>query len=188
MAVLTASPGEVEAATVREWMERGEALVVDVREPDEHARERIEGAVLMPLSRFNAAALPRPDGRRVVFHCKGGRRAAEAVARARSAGIAECLNLKGGIEGWKSAGLPVEFNARVPISIMRQVQITAGSMVLMGSVLAWLVSPWFLVLSGFFGAGLVFAGVSGTCGLAAVLGAMPWNRGMRCEASCAARR
>ena len=67
-------------------------------------------------------------------------------------------------------------NRKMPISIQRQVQITAGMMVLIGVVLGFVVSPWFFLLSGFVGAGLTFAGVSGTCAMASLLALMPWNR------------
>lgn len=169
---------EVDASTVSGWLSRGEAVLIDVREADEHARERIEGSTLVALSRFDPAAIPAAGGKRLVVHCKSGRRAAEACARLSASGRTGAVSLKGGIDGWKAAGLPVLGNARLPISIMRQVQIVVGVMVLVGSALAALVSPWFLLLTGFFGAGLLFAGATGTCGLAAVLGRMPWNRAL----------
>jgi len=67
--------------------------------------------------------------------------------------------------------------------IMRQVQVVVGFMVLLSSALAALVSPWFLLLTGFFGAGLLFAGLTGTCGMAALLGRMPWNYPLKGGAS-----
>lgn len=172
---------EVEPKAVADWLSSGRAVLVDVRELDEFARERIEGARLVPLSRFDCGRIGASPDSVVVVHCRSGRRGLEAVARARAAGWTRVHNLKGGIEAWKEAGLPV-VRTRAPIPIMRQVQIVVGSVVLAGSVLAWLVSPWFLVLTGFMGAGLVFAGASGTCGMAAVLSRMPWNRALRaCE-------
>ena len=67
-------------------------------------------------------------------------------------------------------------NRKAPISIMRQVQIVAGTLVLLGVLLGWLVSPWFFALSAFVGAGLTFAGISGTCAMANLLGFLPYNR------------
>jgi rhodanese-related sulfurtransferase len=84
--------------------------------------------------------------------------------------------LTGGIDGWAAAGLPVEVDRAQPIEIMRQVQIAAGVLVLTGVVLGLLVSPGFFGLSAFVGAGLTFAGVTGWCGMARLLGLMPWNR------------
>ncbi|MBC7637039.1 MAG: rhodanese family protein, partial [Acetobacteraceae bacterium] len=84
--------------------------------------------------------------------------------------------LDGGLDGWARAGLPVGANRKAPLEMMRQVQIVAGSLVLTGAVLGWLVSPYFFGLSAFVGAGLTFAGISGFCGMARVLGYLPWNR------------
>lgn len=174
----------IDPGTLRQWMEQGTAVVVDVREPEEFAREHIAGARLVPLSRFDPGAVP--VGKTVVLHCKSGRRSAEAAARLGGAGV---YQLKGGIDAWKGAGLPVASNPKVPISIMRQVQIVAGSMVALGTVLGASVSAWFLVIPAFVGLGLTFAGLTGTCGLAAVLGAMPWNKAFRgMGASCSPSR
>ena len=175
--IIEVSPQELQA-----MMGRGECVVVDVREPEEHAREHIEGSELMPLSKFEPQHVPvgkeggGGSGGVVVLHCRSGMRSAEAARRLMAIGGCEVRTLAGGIRAWREAGLPIVENRRVPISVMRQVQITAGSMVVAGTVLGALFSPWWLLLSGFVGAGLVFAGVSGTCGLAAVLGRMPWNR------------
>jgi len=171
---------EVDPATLKTWLDDGRALVVDVREADEHARERIAGSRLMPLSGFDPREVPASNGQKVVLHCRGGRRSADAAGRLIAAGHAGAIHLRGGLEAWKAAGLPLESNPKIPISIMRQVQITVGSLVLVTTVLGVLVSPWILVLTGFFGAGLLFAGASGTCGMAAVLSLMPWNRAIRC--------
>jgi rhodanese-related sulfurtransferase len=88
----------------------------------------------------------------------------------------EAYILEGGIEGWKQAGLPVVVDESQPIEINRQVMIAAGSLVLIGVLLGAFVSSGFYVLSGLIGAGLVFAGVSGFCGMAKLLALMPWNR------------
>jgi rhodanese-related sulfurtransferase len=177
---------EIDAASLKALLDARRAVVVDVRESDEHAKERIAGSVLIPLSRFDPARVPMDsDETCVVLHCKSGRRSAEAAGRLLSGGRRSVVHLKGGIEGWKAAGQRVEGNARAPISIMRQVQITVGVLLLAATALAGLVSPWFLVVTGALGAGLTFAGATGFCGLAMVLGAMPWNRSLRPGASCA---
>lgn len=153
------------------------AMLVDVREPDEHARAHIPGARNLPLSRLDAAELAPHEGRPVLFHCRSGTRTEGHAARlAAKAGACEAFVVVGGLDAWKRAGLPVAEDRGQPIELMRQVQIAAGSMVVAGVLLGVLASPWFLALAGFVGAGLVFAGVSGTCGLARVLRLMPWNR------------
>ncbi|GJQ28587.1 MAG: membrane protein [Phycisphaerae bacterium] len=186
------SPGGIENASpaqIAEWVRRGEAVIIDVREPDEHAREHIAGACLVPLSSFDperAAARAKP-GQMLVMHCRSGRRSADAAGRCATLTPKgwRLVNMTGGIEAWKQAGLPVEVNTAAPrMSLMRQVQLTIGVGVLAGCALAWFVHPWFIGLAAFFGAGLVFAGLSGTCGLAAVLARMPWNAHQGTGASC----
>jgi rhodanese-related sulfurtransferase len=166
----------VEAKTLRTWLDRDEAVLIDVREPDEYAREHIPGARLVPLSGFNPSDFESDPAKIGVFHCGSGARTANEASRILKTGFGEVYQLSGGIQGWKQAGLPVNFNSKAPISLMRQVQITAGSLIVLGVILAVFVSPWFMALSGFVGAGLVFAGLSGTCAMASLLALMPWNR------------
>ncbi|MDJ0390526.1 rhodanese family protein [Roseomonas sp. E05] len=164
------------AEAARLLREEGAALV-DVREPDEHARERIPGARNLPLSRLEEVELAVQQGRPVVFHCRSGARTQANAARlADRVSSCEAYVLEGGLDAWKRAGLPVAEDRRQPLELMRQVQIAAGSMVLLGVMLGALVWPWFYLLSAFVGAGLVFAGITGSCGLARVLRLMPWNR------------
>ncbi|MBC7585141.1 MAG: rhodanese family protein [Tardiphaga sp.] len=151
------------------------AVLVDIREADEHARSRIAQARHEPLSKLGAID-PGADAPAVIFHCKSGGRTAANVERLASSTDCEAFILEGGIEAWKSAGLPVVEDKKQPIEMMRQVQIVAGSMVVTGAVLGALLHPGFYALSGFVGAGLVFAGVSGTCMMAKVLALAPWNQ------------
>ncbi len=151
------------------------AVLVDIRNRDEHAREHIPGAVLWPVAQL-AQPLPKGEAKAVVFHCRSGARTqAHAAALAAAAGCDAYL-MDGGLEAWKRAGLPVHTDRRQPIELMRQVQIAAGSLVLAGVMLAATASPYWLLLCGFVGAGLVFAGISGFCGMARLLARMPWNR------------
>lgn len=154
---------------------------MDVREPDEHERERIGGARLLPLSRFDpeiACAWLAP-GQKLVLHCKGGKRSADACRLALK--VAErgvmVVSMAGGIEAWKRDALPVEGSPGAPgVSVMRQVQLLIGAGVLGGSLLAWLVHPWFGAGPALLGIGMMTAGATGSCALAGWLGAMPWNR------------
>lgn len=168
---------EISAAELKAALDRGEVTLIDVREPSEHAGERIAGAHLMPLGAFDPArARDLAAGKTLVLHCKSSGRSGKAARALLNAGAGEACHLCGGIDAWKQAGLPVERSANAPISMFRQVQITAGSIVLIGSLLGYFVSPWFIALSGFVGAGLVFAGITDTCGMAMLLAKMPWNR------------
>ncbi len=157
---------------------RAGAVLVDIRETDEHARERIPGARHHALSRIDADNPARPGDDVLIFHCRSGARTKGNAPKlaAAAAGKCETYILDGGIDAWKKAGLPVALDRSQPIDIMRQVQIGAGSLVLIGIILGALVSPGFYAVSGFVGAGLLFAGVTGFCGMARLLSAMPWNR------------
>ncbi len=153
------------------------ALLIDIREADEYARENIRGAKNVPLSRLGP--IDAGTAQAVVFHCKSGMRTTSNAAKLAANIAVPGYVMETGIDGWKQAGLPVVRDDKQPIEVMRQVQITAGSLVLAGVILGMLVSPGFYWLSAFIGAGLVFAGVSGWCGMAKMLALMPWNRQVR---------
>lgn len=157
----------------RQLIDQG-AVLVDIRELDEHRRERVPGARHEALS--SLAAIDAGSAPAVVFHCRSGARTQANAQRLAEAAACDAYILEGGLEAWKKAGLPVAADHSQPIEIMRQVQITAGSLVVIGVVLALTVAPAFIALSAFVGAGLVFAGVSGWCGMAKLLALMPWNR------------
>jgi len=168
MTLATLSPADTRLA-----IDAG-ARLIDIRGADEHARERIPGAVNLQLDRISDL---RRDGRPVVFHCKSGMRTAANVAQLdAAAGGAPAYILEGGIDAWRKAGHPTAANRSQPLEILRQVQITAGALVLTGVLLGLLVNPGFFGLSAFVGAGLIFAGVTGWCGMANLLRVMPWNR------------
>lgn len=167
----------ITAADLKRKLDNGDAVLIDIRETDEHAREHILGARLAPLSAIDAHDFDRDHDKIAVFHCKSGMRTQANAAKLLGRGFREAYYLDGGIEAWKRAGFDVHANRRAPIEIMRQVQIAAGSLVLTGILLGWFVNPVFYALSAFMGAGLTFAGATGWCGLARLLKTMPWNRG-----------
>ncbi len=174
-----APAAEIDPRDAQAALSRGECVLVDVREPDEHARERIAGSVLLPLSALSPQKIAALGANRVAIHCKSGRRGADAVARC--AGLAAAgitvVNVHGGIEAWKAAGLPtIVDTARPRISVMQQTQIVIGTCVFAGTALGFLVHPGFLAIPAFMGAGLVFAGATGFCGMAVAIGKLPWNR------------
>lgn len=166
----------ISPADLKRKLDAGEAILIDVRETDEHAREHILGARLAPLSAIDAHDFDRDHEKAAVFHCRSGMRTQANAAKLLARGFPQAFYLEGGIEAWKAAGLPTHTNRKAPLEIMRQVQITAGLLILSGVVLGWLLSPAFYVLSAFVGAGLTFAGVTGWCGMAMILRTMPWNR------------
>ncbi len=167
---------KIDPDTAKAWLDQDKAILIDVREPDEYIREHIPEAHLVPLSGFTPEDFPREHDKIAVFHCRSGGRTETAARQILKTGFKEVYQLEGGLQAWRKAGYAINENKRAPISIMRQVQITAGALVLLGVVLAVLVSPWFMALAGFVGAGLMFAGISGVCTMATILARMPWNR------------
>lgn len=152
------------------------ALIVDIREADEHAREKIPGARHLPLSKLDKAELALPHGKPVLFYCRSGTRTlANAPRLAAKVGTCDAYILDGGLDAWKNAGLPVTTDRRQPLELQRQVQIGAGSLAFAGTLLGLGVSPWFLAVPLFVGGGLIVAGVTGICGMARVLARAPWN-------------
>lgn len=173
---MTAILHKLSPQQVRERIDAGRAVLLDIREPDEFARSHVKGAQSQPLSTWEKAHLSIDPDADVIFTCRSGMRTAGACDRLTARVNGDAFVLDGGLDAWAKAGLPVETNADAPMEIMRQVQIAAGSLVLIGVMLGFFVSPAWFALSGFVGAGLTFAGVSGFCGMARLLMLAPWNR------------
>ena len=167
---------DIDAATAKAWLDAGDTVMIDVREPPEVARESVAVARLAPLSSFNPAALELGSAKRVVMLCAVGIRSVKAGTQLAALGGREVVNLKGGLGAWKQAGLPVVTNAKTPLPLMRQVQLVAGGLILLGAALGAFVHPWFFALCAFVGAGLFFAGATGWCGMALLLARLPYNR------------
>jgi rhodanese-related sulfurtransferase len=161
----------VSALDAARLVENG-AMLIDVREPDEFARARIHGAQNHPLGRISRLDSTRP----AIFICRSGARTRANAAHLATCHFGESYMLSGGLDGWRKAGLPVAENHTAPLEIMRQVQIAAGLLILAGLALGLAIDPAFLALTGFVGAGLTFAGLTGWCGMAHLLAKMPWNR------------
>lgn len=150
----------------------GGGRLIDIRSRDEHARTRIPGSENRPVDTLGRVG----DAPCVVYHCRSGMRTSANAERLAAASDCPAYLLEGGLDAWRAAGLPVAEDRKAPLEIMRQVQIAAGSLVVLGIVLGLTVQPAFLGLSAFVGAGLVFAGSTGWCGMAKLLAVMPWNR------------
>jgi rhodanese-related sulfurtransferase len=151
------------------------ATLIDIRSADEYAHKHITGAVSKPLDGLQGQTLN--DGV-IIFSCLGGVRTEQNAPLLKNcaSGCQEVYLLNGGLNAWEKAGLPITQNAKVSLDIMRQVQIAAGTLILIGVILGAVVSPAFYGLSGFVGAGLLFAGLTGFCGMAKLLAVMPWNK------------
>ena len=154
----------------------GDAIMIDVRTPAEYQEVHVEGSYLLPLhelSRERVEAL-EADGKALLLMCRSGKRAAQAQKELAGLGIAATV-VEGGIEGWMQEDQPVNRGRKV-ISLERQVRIAAGSLVLLGVGLSFAFGTGWLGLSAFVGAGLVFAGITDTCGMGMMLARMPWNQ------------
>ncbi len=173
---MTATLHKLQPHELQARLAAGRAVLVDIREADEFARAHIPGARSQPLSLWEQAHLTVDPDADVVFTCRTGMRTAGACDRLAARVSGDAFVLDGGLDAWAKAGLPVSKDKAAPMEINRQVQITAGLLILTGVVLGYTVSPLWFGLSGFIGAGLTFAGLSGTCGMARVLMLMPWNR------------
>lgn len=175
----TVSTPRIDPEAAKRMLDDGRAVMIDIREPAEFAREHVAGARSAPLSGLATRDLAIEADKAAIFMCRMGARTVANYGLFQSKVRAPVHVLEGGLEAWKRAGLPVQLDRGQPIDLMRQVQIGAGSLAFGGTLLAALVSPWFLVVPGFVGAGLMVAGVTGFCGMARLLRLAPWNRALR---------
>lgn len=153
----------------------GSAAFVDVRPAPELAQMKIAGAVAAPLADLEALADGLPKDKELILVCRSGVMAYSAKDMLARRSIQVSI-LEGGINAWQSAGLPLTGLRTRGMSLDRQTQLMAGAMVFVGVLLGAFVSPWALLLPGFVGSGLMFAGISGMCGLTKILALLPWNR------------
>lgn len=154
--------------------------VIDVRTPVEFAEVHVAAAKNVPLDALKPEELH--DTHRlsiekpVYILCRSGQRATKAADQLAKAGFPNSIVVEGGTLAWIEAGLPVNRGKTKVISLERQVRVAAGSIVLTGVLLSQFVNPAFVWLSGFVGAGLIFAGISDWCGMGLLLAKAPWNQ------------
>ncbi|MGJ8651886.1 MAG: rhodanese-like domain-containing protein [Opitutaceae bacterium] len=153
------------------------ALVIDVRTPAEFNSVHVEGAELLPLDSFDAALLCEKHGHEtpVYILCQSGKRATMAAQKLTTAGHQAVHVVEGGTVSAIEAGVAV-IRGKGSISIERQVRIAAGTLVFTGTLLGLYVHGGFFGIPAFVGAGLVFAGITDTCGMGMMLAKMPWNQ------------
>ena len=164
-------PQTISPAEAQRRIEAG-AVLIDIRNPDAYARAHIPCARNLPLTQIG-----RIEGApEVIFHCKSGMRTSANAQALQATTDAPVFLLEGGFDAWQKAGLDCKVDKAQPLEIIRQVQIGAGSLVLLGVLLGFLVSPALFGLAAFVGAGLVMAGTTGWCGMAKLLALAPWNR------------
>ena len=164
--------------------------LIDVRTPVEFREVHVEIARNVPLDQLDPAALMQTrngsTNEPLYLICRSGSRGQQACEKFLKAGLQNVVNIEGGTMACVEAGLPV-VRGKTAISLERQVRIAAGSLVLLGAVLGWFVHPAFIGLSAFVGAGLLFAGITDTCGMGMLLARMPWNQCTEDSSSCCAQ-
>jgi rhodanese-related sulfurtransferase len=153
--------------------------LIDVRTPAEFAALHAKGAANIPLDKLEPGALASCNGDPVYFICKSGKRAEKAIDKLREAGYSNVWLVEGGTDAWHTGGHPVTRGKGRAIGLEQQVRIVAGSMALIGAVVVLAGQPLGLALVGLVGAGMVYAGVTDTCGMAMLLAKMPWNQGAK---------
>jgi rhodanese-related sulfurtransferase len=153
--------------------------LIDVRTPIEFREAHVEFARNVPLDQLDPDAIMRSRGgsssEPVYLICQMGGRSEKACEKFQQKGFPNVVSVSGGTAACERAGLPL-VRGKKAISLERQVRIAAGSLVLIGVLLGWLVNPYFFGLSGFVGGGLLFAGITDTCGMGMLLARMPWNQ------------
>lgn len=149
--------------------------LLDVRTPVEFAEVHVPQARNIPLDQFDPESLQVPKDQPLYLLCRSGARATKAAEKMAKLGFENAVVVEGGTLAWIDAALPVERGATKVISLERQVRIAAGSLVFVGVILAIFVHSYFIILPGFVGAGLVFAGVTDFCGMGLLLAKLPWN-------------
>ena len=164
--------------------------LIDVRTPVEFREVHVNIARNVPLDQLDPATFMRTRDSSadepVYLICRSGSRGQQACEKFINAGFLNVVNIQGGTMACIDAGLPVVRGAKA-ISLERQVRIAAGSLALAGAALGWFVHPAFMGLSAFVGAGLIFSGLTETCGMGMILARMPWNKCSQSTSSCAAR-
>ena len=150
--------------------------VIDVRTPVEFAEVHVPQARNVPLDELKPGLLQLPKDQPVYLLCRSGQRATKAAEKLAKEGFSQPIVVEGGTLAWVEANLPVTRGQTKVISLERQVRIAAGAIVLTGVLLARFVNFNFIWLSGFVGAGLIFAGITDFCGMGLLLAKMPWNK------------
>jgi len=172
---------KIEVTQLYRKLKQGEvAHLVDVRTAAEFHSERFDAQPLLnhPLDRIDSLGLPKDT--EIYLTCRTGNRSSKALARLQELGYKNLVNVEGGFLAWREAKLPVTKTRNV-FPILRQVQITAGALVMIGALGSLYIAPGLIWLNVFVGAGLTLAGLTGTCGMAMLLARMPWNKAMQSQ-------
>lgn len=153
--------------------------LIDVRTPAEYRECHATPARNVPLDSFDPQTFMESRNgsweTALYIICQSGNRAQKACEKFSATGHSQIVNVEGGTRAWQEAGLPVVWGKK-SVSLERQIRIAAGTLVLLGTMLGWLIHSAFIGLSAFVGAGLVFSGITDSCAMGLILAKMPWNQ------------
>lgn len=168
----------IDSKTLDNWLNENTVVLIDVREPLEYQIERFKHAKNIPLSTIclEDINLPKHKSKKIVIQCRSGSRSRAACEKILKHDSSLTLyNLEGGILDWAQQGFPTTKEKQV-LPLERQVQITLGSIITFGVIMAYFVSTSWLIVPTIIGAGLINAGATGWCGLAKLVAKLPWNK------------
>lgn len=161
-------------------------IAIDLRTPAEISSEYITNTIALPLHKLSENSLeevlttPDHNDSGIYLLCQTGKRAELAAKKLKSYTRNTLVIVDGGLNAIKTAGGDILYSENKTMSIERQVRIAAGLLVLIGVVLGYVVAPPLFLVSGFVGAGLMFAGITDTCTMGMLLMRMPWNQSSSC--------
>lgn len=161
--------------------------IFDIRTPQEFAREHVPSSINVPMDQLESFDFSKFKDKNILFMCRSGLRTRNATHIISAKNFSQASCLEGGLERWKEAGLPVEKNTKVPIDIMRQVQIITSSMIFIGLFGFAILSKYFLILPLIVGVGQMVAGITGFCGMAKILALLPFNNLSKATPTCTNR-
>ena len=168
---------EIDAKTAKEFLDRGEAILVDVRDDFENKMSRVPGSILMPLEKLDMDYFSRQD-QKIILYCETGNRSMKAGRKVSASVESPVYSISGGLKSWISQGFPLE-GCACRYSLLEQVQIFIGTILFIGALLTLFISEYYSLISLFIGIGLFNAGVTGRCPAMKLIGMMPWNKQKR---------
>ncbi|NBX52419.1 MAG: DUF2892 domain-containing protein [Proteobacteria bacterium] len=167
----------IDCATLKKWLDNDEALLIDVREAGEYKNINIPKSYLLPLGNISIDKIPPYSNKKLVIHCHSGKRSLMACQKLLNENSnLEIYNLEGGICAWQNSGCHCNCATKFFLPLDRQIQVSIGFFVLLGAILGFFIDKNFIFLSAFFGAGLIYAGLTGTCYFGTLLSKMPHNK------------
>jgi len=166
----------ITASALAHMQQQGVVNLIDVRTPAEFGATHAKGATNIPLDRLDPSSLAYCNGNTVYFICKSGIRAQKAMEKLAESGFSNMVQVEGGTDAWVKAKLPVQKGQKA-LGLEQQVRLIVGGMALTGAGIVLAGQPMGLALVAFMGLGMVYAGITDTCGMAMVLAKAPWNRG-----------